>query len=65
MHFPSTIAEKFGIEFKSLSNFWKASGEEAIYCAAAEMLQFVAQGGFAVAKLGLLGASTQDRKSVV
>lgn len=43
MHFPSIIAEKFGIGFKSLSNFWKVSCKEAIYCAAAEMLQFMAR----------------------
>lgn len=44
MHFPSTIAEKFGITFKSLSNFWKAIAEEAIHCAAAGMLRFTAWG---------------------
>lgn len=56
MHFPSIIAQKFG--FKSLSNFWKASGEEAIHCAAAEMLQLVAQvGGSAVSELGQPGAN--------
>lgn len=55
MHFPSIIAEKFGTEFKSLSNFWKASGEEAIYCTAAATLLFVA-GGLCSGQAGAAGS---------